>query len=336
MGGRAHLRRQGELRNWKGATSVFRSGVQHLVVVRPAMVALAAEHQESIAMLPLEGKVAVITGGTSGIGARTAELFVANGAKVVIAGRRQDRGDKLGWKLGDAASFIRTDVSVEADVKAMVDHAVDRFGRLDCLMNNAGRSSQYVAITDVDLEQFDAVIAVHLRAVLAGMKYAARVMAVQGTGSIINVASVNGFRAGLGGYYYSAAKAGSIHLTRCAAMELGEKGIRVNSLSPGMVATGAFGKYMGVQSDEADDHPEYAETAIRSVVPRWQPLQYVGHTDDIAQAALFLASDASRFVTGHNLVVDGGISAGWPIAAVRPDRELFFRTIQASLSAHSA
>ena len=177
------------------------------------------------------------------------------------------------------------------------------------------------------------MIAVHLRAVLAGMKYAARVMAVQGTGSIINVSSVNGFRAGLGGYYYSAAKAGSIHLTRCAAMELGEKGIRVNSLSPGMIATGAFAKYAGMQSDHADDHPEYAEAAIGSVVTRWQPLQYVGRVDDIAQAALFLASDASRFVTGQNLVVDGGISAGWPITATRPDRELFFRTIQASLSA---
>jgi len=285
-------------------------------------------------MLPLEGKVAVITGGTSGIGACTAEVFLANGAKVVIAGRRQDRGEKLAGKLGDAASFLRTDVSIEADVKAMIDHAVDRFGRVDCLMNNAGRSSQYATIADVDLEQFDAVIAVHLRAVLAGMKYAARVMASQGTGSIITISSVNGFRAGLGGHYYSVAKAASIHLTRCAAMELGEKGIRVNSLSPGMIATGGFAKFMGVQPDEADDHPEYAETAIGSVVARWQPLQYVGRTDDIAQAALFLASDASRFVTGQNLVVDGGISAGWPIAAARPDRELFFRTIQASVSAH--
>jgi len=288
-------------------------------------------------MRALEGKVAIISGSTSGIGARTAEVFVANRAKVVIAGRRQDRGKKLAQKLGDGASFIRADVSVEADVKAMIDHAVGRFGRLDCLMNNAGRGSQFASIADVDLEQFDAVIAVHLRAVLAGMKYAARVMAVQGTGSIINVASVNGIRAGLGGHYYSAAKAASIHLTRCAAMELGEKGIRVNSISPGMIATGAFGKYyLGMEPDEADDNPEYAEAAISSVVARWQPLQCVGRVDDIAQAALFLASDASRFVTGHNLVVDGGISAGWPIAAVRPDRELFFRTFQASRSATSA
>jgi NAD(P)-dependent dehydrogenase (short-subunit alcohol dehydrogenase family) len=287
-------------------------------------------------MLPLEGKVAVITGGTSGIGARTANVFVAEGAKVVIAGRRQDRGEKLAGKLGDAASFIRTDVSIEADVKAMIDHTVDRFGRVDCLMNNAGRSSQYATIADANLEEFDAVIAVHLRAVLAGMKYAARVMAVQGTGSIISVSSVNGIHAGLSGHYYSAAKAASIHLTRCAAMELGEKGIRVNSLSPGMIATGGFAKFMGMQPDEADDHPELAEAAIGSVATRWQPLQYVGRTDDIAQAALFLASDASRFVTGQNLVVDGGISAGWPIAATRPDRELFFSTIQASVSGHSA
>ena len=286
-------------------------------------------------MLALEGKVAVITGGTSGIGARTAEVFVAEGAKVVIAGRRKDRGERLAQMLGEAAAFIRTDVSVEADVKAMIDHAVDRFGRLDCLMNNAGMPSQFVAIADVDLKQFDAVIAVHLRAVLAGMKYATRVMAAQGVGSIINIASVNGIRAGLGGHYYSAAKAASIHLTRCAAVELGEKGIRVNSISPGMTVTGVFGKYGGMTPDEADEHPEYAEAAIGSILPRWQPLPCVGRADDIAQAALFLASDASRLVTGHNLVVDGGISAGWPIAAVRPDRELFFHTFQASRSAHS-
>lgn len=284
-------------------------------------------------MLQLEGKVAVITGGTSGIGARTAEVFVVHGAKVVIAGRRQERGQKLAEKLGNAASFVRTDVSIEADVKAMIEHAVSHFGRIDCLMNNAGRGSQFCAIADADLEQFDAVIAVHLRGALAGMKYAARVMAAQRTGSIINVASVNGIRAGLGGHYYSAAKAGMIHLTRCAAVELGEKGIRVNSISPGMIATGAFAKYSGMDAEVADDNPEIAEAAIRSIVPRWQPLQIVGHMEDIAQAALYLASDASRFVTGQNLVVDGGISAGWPIAAVRPDRETFFRAFQASRGA---
>lgn len=279
-------------------------------------------------MNSLQGKVAVITGGTSGIGQRTAELFVAEGAKVVIAGRRKDRGERIAQELGEAASFIRTDVSVESDVAAMIDHAVDSFGRLDCLVNNAGRGSQFVTIPEVDLKEFDAVIAVHLRAVLAGMKYAAPVMAAQGAGSIITIASVNGIRAGIGGHYYSAAKAASIHLARCAAMELGEKGIRVNSISPGMTATGAFAKYVGLQGDESDDHPEFAEAAIASVVPRWQPLQRVARAEDIAQAAVFLASDASRMITGHNLVVDGGISAGWPIAAARPDREVFFNALK--------
>ena len=286
-------------------------------------------------MRALQGKVAVITGATSGIGARTAEVFVSEGASVVLSGRRKDRGEKLAHALGKAASFIRTDVTVESDVKAMIAHAVAHFGRLDCLVNNAGVPSQFAAIPDLDLNQFDAVIAVHLRAVFAGMKYAAPVMSAQGSGSIITVASVNGIRAGLGGHFYSAAKAASIHLTRCAAMELGEKGIRVNSISPGMTATGGFGKYLGVEPDESDDHPEYAEAAIASVAQKWQPLHSVAQAEDIAQAAVFLASDASRMITGQNLVVDGGISAGWPIAAVRADRELFFRTLQASCPAPS-
>src|SRR5215469_2380869 len=181
-------------------------------------------------MKALEGKVAVITGSTSGIGARTAELFVDEGARVVIVGRREERGRQIARALGDAASFIRTVVTRESDVEAMIAHAVQMFGRLDCLMNNAGIGSGYQDIDKIDLGQFDATIAVHVRGPLAAMKYAVPVMASQGNGSIINVASVNGARAGLGGHYYSAAKAALIHLTRCAAVELGEKGIRVNSL----------------------------------------------------------------------------------------------------------
>jgi NAD(P)-dependent dehydrogenase (short-subunit alcohol dehydrogenase family) len=280
----------------------------------------------------LEGKVAVVTGGTSGIGARTAELFVAEGARVVIAGRRREKGKQVAAALGAAASFIRTDVSVETEVRAMIEHAVEKFGRLDCLVNNAGTGSRHVEIANVDLEEFDAAIGVHLRGVLAGMKYAVPVMAAQGSGSIINVASINGVRAGLGGHYYSAAKAASIHLTRCAAVELGEKGVRVNSLSPGPIVTGIFGKGAGFEHDEADERVEYAEAAIAAVLPRWQPLPRVGTVDDIAQAALFLASDASRLITGHNLVVDGGITAGWPVSVARSDIALFRATLQASRS----
>ena len=280
----------------------------------------------------LDGKVAVVTGGTSGIGARTAELFVTEGARVVIAGRRRDKGEQVAAALGAAASFIRTDVSVETDVRAMIEHAVQKFGRLDCLVNNAGTGSRYAEIANIDLEGFDAAIGVHVRAVLAGMKYAVPVMDAQGSGSIVNIASINGVRAGLGGHYYSAAKAASIHLTRCAAVELGEKGIRVNSVSPGPIATGIFGKGAGLEHDEADERVEYAQAAIAAVLPRWQPLPFVGTADDIAHAVLFLASDASRLITGHNLVVDGGITAGWPVSVARSDIALFRATLQASQS----
>lgn len=277
-------------------------------------------------MRTLDGKVAVITGSTSGIGARTAELFVAEGARVVIAGRREEQGRQVARALGEAAIFIRTDVTSESDIEAMIAHALSKFGRLDCLMNNAGSGSGYQEIAQVDLKQFDLAIAVHVRGPLAAMKYAVSIMAAQKSGSIINIASVNGGRAGLGGHYYSAAKAALIHLTRCAAVELGEKGIRVNSISPGPIATGAFRKGGGHESGESDNSVEIARAAIADVVlPRYQPLPYVGSADDIAQAAVFLASDASKLVTGIDLVVDGGISAGWPIGAVRDDRMRFLR-----------
>jgi NAD(P)-dependent dehydrogenase (short-subunit alcohol dehydrogenase family) len=284
----------------------------------------------------LDGKVAVITGSTSGIGARSAELFVTQGARVVLAGRREERGRRLALSLGEAASFIRTDVTVEGEVKAMIDHALSRFGRLDCLMNNAGSGSGRAPIAEVDFARLDAEIGVHLRGALAGMKYAVPAMAAQKSGSIINVTSINGTRAGLGGHHYSAAKAAVIHLSRCAAVELGEKGIRVNSLSPGPIATGIFAKGGGLDHDEADEHTDDAQAAIAAVLPRWQPLPYVGTPDDIAQAALFLASDASRMISGHDLVVDGGISAGWPVAVTREDIAVFRKALQAHRSGRPA
>ena len=285
-------------------------------------------------MLSLERKVAVITGGTSGIGARTAALFVEEGARVVIAGRRRKRGEQLARALGESARFVPTDVAVESDIKAMIGQAMTWFGRIDCLINNAGTGSQWVGIAEVDLDRFDAAIAVHVRGALAAMKYAVPIMAAQRSGSIITVASVNGVRAGLGGLYYSVAKAAAIHLTRCAAVELGEKGIRINTVSPGPIATGIFGKGAGLEPDEADANTDYAEVALAAVLPRWQPLPYVGRADDIAQAVLFLASDAARLVTGHNLVVDGGICAGWPAGVVRDDITLFQKTFQERQATH--
>jgi NAD(P)-dependent dehydrogenase (short-subunit alcohol dehydrogenase family) len=284
----------------------------------------------------LAGKVAVVTGGTSGIGAGIAALFIKEGAKVVIAGRRRDKGEHVAKSLGDHATFVQTDVTVEADVKAMIEHAVVRFGRLDCLINNAGGGSKRVGIAEADLEQFDATIAVHVRAVLAAMKHAVPAMVEQGGGSIVTVASVNGIRPGLGGQYYSVAKAASIHLTRVAAIELGEKRIRVNTISPGPIVTGIFGKSAGLDPDEADQNLTDAEAALTAVQPRWQSLPNIGRVEDIAQAALYLAGDGSRFVTGHNLVVDGGICAGWPVSVNRDDMAAWSTAFLASRSGRSS
>lgn len=258
----------------------------------------------------LDGKVAVIAGGTSGIGAETAELFVREGARVVIAGRRRPRGEQLAAKLGAAASFIRTDVSIEHDVAAMMKHAVDRFGRIDCLFNNAGDASDADGIVNIDIQRFNSAIALHVGGVLLGMKYAAPIMIRQGSGSIINTASVNGTRAGYITLTYATAKAAVIHMTKCVAVELGSHGVRVNSLSPGPVVTGIFGKAYGMDPDTADGDMEGARAAVGRFASMVQPLRGIATPNDIAQVALFLASDASRFVTAHDLVVDGGITAG--------------------------
>ena len=257
----------------------------------------------------LDGKVAIITGGTSGIGARTAELFVAEGAKVVVAGRRQAEGESLTKALGSAATFLRTDVTKESDIKALIEQTLARFGRLDCLFNNAGNPGRLTSIADLDMDHFDTVIATHLRAVVLGMKYAAPAMIRQGSGSIINTGSIAGLRAGCSAHSYSAAKAAVIHVTRCVAAELGEKGIRVNSISPGAIVTGIFAKGAGVADTAADSTAD----GLKERFAAFQPIPRAGLPEDIAQAALYLASDAGSFVSGQDLVVDGGRidGSGW-------------------------
>ena len=268
-------------------------------------------HSEEELVGKLDGKVAVISGGTSGIGARTVEVFVNEGARVVIAGRRREAGEALAAKLGTAASFIRTDVSVERDVAAMIQHAVDRFGRLDCLFNNAADTSAAgIGIADIDMQRFNAAMAVHVGGAVLGMKHAAPIMMRQQCGSIINTASVNGTRAGYTTLTYCTAKAAVIHLTKCVAVELGPYGVRVNSLSPGPVITGIFGKAFGIDPDMADGDTEAARSAVGAFVSKVQPLRGMATPDDIAKVVLFLASDASRCITAHDLLVDGGITAG--------------------------
>lgn len=187
----------------------------------------------------LEGKVVIVTGATSGIGRRTAELFATEGAAVVIAGRRKSEGEMLAKGLGSRALFVRTDVTQEEDIKNLIDRAIVTFGRLDCLFNNAGGGTPTPpGIENVERATFDAVIALNLTSVVLGMKHAASHMKRQRSGSIINNASIGGLRVGYAGALYSTAKAAVIHMTRCVATELGGANVRVNSISPGAIVTG--------------------------------------------------------------------------------------------------
>ena len=254
----------------------------------------------------LDGKIAIITGATSGIGERSAELFVAEGATVVLAGRRAALGEVIAARLGQNAVFTQADVAEEEDIRALIQGTAARFGRVDVLFNNAGHGLPPFRIADMDVDAVDRMLRVHVRGVMLAMKYVAPVMLAQRSGSIITTASVGGYRAGGSSNVYSMAKAAVLHLTRSVAVELGEEGVRVNSVSPGAIVTGIFGKGIGLDPDVADR--ETAELTGRFA--KAQPIPRAGMPDDIAQAALFLASDASSFINGHDIVVDGGMIAG--------------------------
>jgi NAD(P)-dependent dehydrogenase (short-subunit alcohol dehydrogenase family) len=251
-------------------------------------------------------RVAVITGGTSGIGEATARLFVAEGAHVVIAGRSEKRGAAVAEALGERAEFCRTDVREEAEIRELIDFATSRFGRIDCLFNNAGEMGTGGGIAELTADDFDEAIEILLRSVFLGMKYAAPVMCEAGTGSIINCASIAAHRTGRGTTLYSMAKAGVLHLTRCVAMELGERGVRVNSISPGFIATPMMA---GARQSEAPV-PAGAMAGVERHLATLTPMQRHGAADDIARAALFLASDGAAFINGQDLVVDGGTTQG--------------------------
>jgi NAD(P)-dependent dehydrogenase (short-subunit alcohol dehydrogenase family) len=254
----------------------------------------------------LEGKVSVITGGASGIGAATVRLFVAEGSRAIIADVADEQGERLADELGEAAAFIHTDVSRESDVKAAIALAVDRFGRLDCLFNNAGFGGVDGMIEEIDGAGLERTMGVLFSGVVFGMKHAAPVMKRRGSGSIISTASVAGLQAGLGPHIYSGAKAAVVHLTRSVAVELAASGVRVNCICPGGIATPIFARQLGL-SDEATDQ---TLPLLEQGLARLHPIGRSGRAADIAQAALWLASDASSFVCGHALVVDGGATCG--------------------------
>jgi NAD(P)-dependent dehydrogenase (short-subunit alcohol dehydrogenase family) len=256
----------------------------------------------------LIGKVAIVTGGASGIGAGIAERFVAEGAKVVIADVDHDRGEELAARLGADAVFRSADVSDPEQIGALVAGAVDTFGGLDVMVNNAGVSSRmHRNFLDDDLADFHRVMSVNVLGVMAGTRDAARQMATTGGGSIINVSSIGGIQAGGGVMTYRASKAAVIMFTKSAAIELAHYEVRVNAIAPGNIPTPLL---KTTTTDKSPEELERFEHAIREQMRADRPLKREGTTEDIAEAALYLAGDRSRYVTGTVLPVDGGTVAG--------------------------
>ena len=247
----------------------------------------------------LAGKVAIVTGGAGGIGRGIVEGFVAEGAQVVIADVDEGRGEELASDLGAAAAFQRTDVGDADDAQRAVDAAVERFGGLHVMVNNAGISGPRRRFLDDELADFDAQMRVNVFGVMVGCQRAGRHMAEQGGGSIINTTSIGGINAGGGLITYRATKAAVIHMTRCIAIDLAPHGVRVNCVAPAHIPTN-----INASLDQ------------EAIVRRMQPLQRVGSPEDVANAMVYLASDRSAQVTGIVLPVDGGTTAGPPMADI--------------------
>jgi NAD(P)-dependent dehydrogenase (short-subunit alcohol dehydrogenase family) len=254
----------------------------------------------------LDGKRAVITGAASGIGEAAARLFTAEGATVILADVDDLRGKRLAGELGELTRFVTTDVASEADVDRAVAASVEHFGGLDVMFNNAGVPGSTGSIEDIDVATFDHTIGVHLRGVFLGIRAAARIMRPQGHGSIINTSSVAAFRANYAGHDYSAAKAAIKHLTMTTANELGEHGVRVNAVCPGATATSIFGRAAGLDSEQAQLTVAFMAAALSDAAPIPRAAQPL----DIAEMVLWLASDASSYVTGQAIAVDGGLLTG--------------------------
>lgn len=255
----------------------------------------------------LDGKVAVITGGSSGIGAATVRLFAREGARIVIADILDDYGQALAEEIGDNAVYKHTNVVIEDDIQAAVNLAVEKFGKLDCMFNNAGIGGVSGPVQDTDMNGFDITVAVLFRSVMLGMKHAARVMIPQGFGNIVSTASIAGHKTGFAGHTYSACKAAVMHLTRSVAMQLGEFGIRVNCVCPGGIATPIFARVLGMSQEQA----EKTLDPIKDVFKNIQAIPRAGLPEDIARGVLFLASDDSDFINGEALQIDGGVGRGF-------------------------
>ena len=256
----------------------------------------------------LQGKVAVITGGASGIGEGSVRLFVAEGARVLLADILDSRGKALANELGENVQFRHTDVSIEDDVRRCVAETVERWGRLDCMFNNAGIGGVAGPIEALDMAAYEQTMGVLLTSVFLGMKHATPIMKAQGSGSIISTSSVAGIASGYASHVYSTAKAAIVQLTRSVSVELGSFGIRVNAICPGNIATPIFGVGRGMTFEEAEAHAE----EIKPRLAEMTPIPRAGLPVDVAETALWLASDASSFITGQAIVVDGGLTNARP------------------------
>jgi NAD(P)-dependent dehydrogenase (short-subunit alcohol dehydrogenase family) len=261
----------------------------------------------------LDGRVAVITGAASGMGKAASLLFSREGAHVVLADLNVPGGEAAASEAsaaGQRCVFQRTDVSAEPDIEALVARALKEFGRLDVMFNNAGIGGAVGSLESIAVEDWDRTQAVCLRGVFLGIKHSVAPMREQGGGAIVSTASI----AGIDGYpnlhAYCAAKAGVVNLTRSAAIEFAADKIRINCIAPGGVSTPIIG-----------GGSNFNKAAIDAALVNMQPLPLAGQPEDIAAAALFLASDAARFITGHCLVVDGGATAGQTAGMPRPGQE---------------
>lgn len=257
----------------------------------------------------LDGKVALITGGASGIGAATVRLFASEGAKVMIADLQEDVAAQLAAELGDAVDYRRVNVAKEEDIEGVIADTVDRWGRLDVLYNNAGFGGAMGPLKDTPTDEYDLTMDVLLKSVFLGMKHASPVMMEQRSGSIISTASVCGLDAGIGPHIYTVAKAGVVMLTRSAALELAEYDVRVNAICPGFIATPlAAGAPRGRDVARSDHRVD----KLRGFNTGAQPISRSGEAVDVANVAMFLASDASAWMTGTAQVIDGGLTLGKP------------------------
>lgn len=248
----------------------------------------------------LDGKVAIVTGAASGIGRSIAMLFAQEGAKVVVADIMDEQGMetvRMIKERGGDAIFVHADVSKEDDIKNMIKKAVDVYGRLDIVVNNAGIEGAAMDTANYPENVFDKVIAVNLKGVWLGIKYAVPELIRSGGGSIINIASILGLVGLAGASAYNASKGGVIQLTRTAALEYAKYNIRVNAIAPGFIET-------PMVSRAFSEHPELREFVLKMI-----PLGRLGKPEEVAKTALFLASDDSSYVTGSVLVVDGGWTA---------------------------